>query len=303
MPRPIRKPLAENADAGICVVPAGRTNRRIRLSGMVIGFRFWRMSVDITSSGRASPAARKAKPRPRPFQAAIGLTLAACVLLAWAAIHIGGVFFFDVGWSSLVFVPILVAVQCWLTVGLFIVAHDAMHGSLAPGWPRLNAAIGAFILTIYAGFAWRRVRDAHMAHHDKPGTPEDPDFFADEPDRFLPWYRAFFLRYFGRRSIVFVFTVVGVYILLLGAPVLNVVLFYGVPSLLSSLQLFYFGTFRPHRHEEEGFVDRHNARSNEFGYLASLFTCFHFGYHHEHHDEPWVPWWGLPAQWRQARSS
>jgi beta-carotene ketolase (CrtW type) len=242
-----------------------------------------------------------ARPKLRPYQAAIGLTLASLVLLSWIAIHVAGVFFFEISWRSLPFVPVIVAVQCWLTVGLFIVAHDAMHRSLAPGWPRVNAAIGAFILTIYAGFAWRRVRGAHMAHHDAPGTAADPDFFADEPDRFWPWFRTFFARYFGARSILFVCSVVTLYILVLGAPVQNVVLFYGLPSLLSSLQLFYFGTFRPHRHEEEAFIDRHNARSNQFGYLASLLTCFHFGYHHEHHSQPWVPWWALPATWREEQ--
>lgn len=266
-------------------------------------FSFAPMNDVAIPAGQAPSSSRTRKPVLRPFQAAIGLTLAGCVLAAWIAIHVGAVFFLDVGWRTLPIVPVLIAVQCWLTVGLFIVAHDAMHGSLAPGWPRLNASIGAFILTIYAGFAWRRVRGAHMAHHDAPGTADDPDFFVDEPHRFWPWFRAFFLRCFGRRSILFVCTVVAVYILVLGAPVLNVVLFYGLPSLLSSLQLFYFGTFRPHRHEEDDFVDAHNARSNEFGYIASLLSCFHFGYHHEHHAEPWVPWWGLPSQWRQRQTS
>ena len=252
------------------------------------------------ASSEAQPASR---PRLRPFQAAIGLALGGCVLFSWIAIHIGAVFFLDLSWRTLPLVPLIVAVQCWLTVGLFIVAHDAMHGSLAPGWPKLNAAIGAFILTIYAGFAWRRVRNAHMSHHDAPGTADDPDFFVDEPERFWPWFKTFFVRYFGRRSILFVCTVVTLYILVFGASVANVVLFYGLPSLLSSLQLFYFGTFRPHRHEESGFADHHNARSNEFGYLASLLSCFHFGYHHEHHTQPWVPWWGLPSQWKEQQRS
>ncbi len=71
-----------------------------------------------------------------------------------------------------------------------------------------------------------------------------------------------------------------------------------MPSLLSSIQLFYFGTFARIARGER-FVDGHNARSNEFGFLASLLSCFHFGYHHEHHDQPWVPWWALPSQWRR----
>ena len=243
---------------------------------------------------------RSPKPVLRPFQAAIGLALGFVVMFAWIAIHLVSVFLFPLNWRTAPLVPLIVALQCWLTVGLFIVAHDAMHGSLVPGWHRLNSFVGTFILTIYAGFAWRRVRDAHMAHHDAPGTAADPDFFVDEPERFWPWFRTFFTRYFGLRSVLFVCTVVTTYILVIGASVFNVVLFYGLPSLLSCMQLFYFGTYLPHRHEEDGFSDRHNARSNEFGFLASLFSCFHFGYHHEHHSQPWVPWWALPDQHLRA---
>ena len=61
-------------------------------------------------------------------------------------------------------------VQCWLSVGLFIVSHDAMHGSLVPGGGRINDMIGGFLLFVYAGFAWKRMRSAHLAHHKAPGT-------------------------------------------------------------------------------------------------------------------------------------
>ncbi|MER0237328.1 fatty acid desaturase [Fulvimarina sp. MAC8] len=234
-------------------------------------------------------------PKVRPYQALIGLSLCAAVIVSWFAVHITAVFFFDITWATLPLVPLIAALQCWLTVGLFILAHDAMHGSLVPGRAKINSAIGGFILFVYAGFAWKKIRDAHFAHHDAPGTEADPDFYADDPENFWPWFRTFFSRYFGLRSVLFVSTVVTTYLVVLGAPVTNVVLFYGLPSLLSSLQLFYFGTYRPHRHEEAGaFADEHNSRSNEFGYFASLATCFHFGYHHEHHVAPWTPWWALP---------
>ena len=79
----------------------------------------------------------------------------------------------------------------------------------------------------------------------------------------------------------------------------QIVLLYGAPAILSSLQLFYFGTYRPHRHCDtsggDGFSDRHNARSDGFGSFVSLATCFHFGYHLEHHRRPDVPWWALPG--------
>ena len=42
------------------------------------------------------------------------------------------------------------------------------------------------------------------------------------------------------------------------------------------------------------FADHHNARSDDFTTLTSLATCFHFGYHLEHHRRPDVPWWALP---------
>ena len=32
----------------------------------------------------------------------------------------------------------VIGLLCWLNVGLFIVAHDCMHGSLAPGFPGIN---------------------------------------------------------------------------------------------------------------------------------------------------------------------
>ena len=95
-----------------------------------------------------------------------------------------------------------------------------------------------------------------------------------------------------------VHTVVGIYWLVLDIPMVQIVLLYGLPALGSSLQLFYFGTFRPHCHEADdaaGFADRHNTRSEDFGTLASLASCFHFGYHLEHHRRPDVPWWALPA--------
>jgi len=81
----------------------------------------------------------------------------------------------------------------------------------------------------------------------------------------------------------------------LRAPWLNLLLFWALPALMSSLQLFAFGTWLPHRHTEAAFADTHNARSSGLGSLGSLFSCFHFGHHHEHHLCPGAPWWRLPA--------
>ncbi len=230
------------------------------------------------------------------MQSVIGLALAALIAGGWLAIHFYGMFVFELTWASLPVALALATVQVWLSVGVFIVCHDAMHGSLAPGMKRVNSVIGAGLLMLYAGFNWRTLRDAHFTHHKLSGHTGDPDFDEDNPGNFLRWYWTFFKRYFGWQSLVFVHTVVGIYLLVFDVPFMQILVLYGAPALLSSLQLFYFGTFRPHHHSaEHTFADRHNARSNDFGALASLVTCFHFGYHLEHHRQPEVPWWALPA--------
>ena len=71
-------------------------------------------------------------------------------------------------------------------------------------------------------------------------------------------------------------------------------LFWAAPAVLSAVQLFYFGTYLPHRREAQDFADQHRTRTNEFPAIISLLTCFHFGYHHEHHSHPSAPWWRLP---------
>ncbi len=235
-------------------------------------------------------------------QAATGLSLAAAVCGVWLALHVAGMALVEVRWTTLPLVLVMAAVQCWLSVGMFIVAHDAMHGSLAPGRPRLNAAVGGTLLFLYAGFAWRRMRDAHFAHHRAPGSADDPDFDAVHPRSGIRWYATFLRRYFGWPSVAYVGSVVTLYQFVLGVPLANIVLLYALPAIASSVQLFYFGTFRPHRHahDDATFVDHHNARSEAFGPLVSLATCFHFGYHHEHHLNPATPWWALPSVRRQA---
>ncbi len=235
------------------------------------------------------------------LQTAIGLGCAGGIFALWLASHVYGVLFLTLeGWNWLIAPPLMIA-QTWAFVGLFIVAHDAMHGSLAPGHIQLSDMIGRGLLLLYAGFGWRKLRAAHFEHHKKAGTAGDPDFDADHPDHFARWYMTFLKRYFGPLSLVYVVGVTWGYVLIAGANPVNVTLFYGVPAIASSVQLFYFGTYRPHRHEESGFADRHNARSLHYSWLASLCSCFHFGYHHEHHLAPGIPWWGLPAEYRARK--
>lgn len=236
-------------------------------------------------------------------QATIGLLLASGIAAVYIALHIYAVFFLELSGWSIVAAVVLVPVLCWLNVGLFIVAHDCMHGSLAPGRPAVNRWVGRVALALYAGFWFDRFLAKHHAHHRHAGTADDPDFAENHPTRFWPWYLNFFREYFGLRELAVLFAIFWTYLLVLGAPPVNMLLFWGVPSILSSLQLFAFGTYLPHRHEGEApgaarFEDRHRARSNDYPGWLSLLTCFHFGYHHEHHRAPQLPWWKLPAERR-----
>jgi beta-carotene/zeaxanthin 4-ketolase len=64
---------------------------------------------------------------------------------------------------------------------------------------------------------------------------------------------------------------------------------------MSSFQLFLFGTFLPHREPINGYVNDCHSTSTSFSEFWSFISCYHFGYHEEHHDLPHLAWWQLPA--------
>lgn len=251
----------------------------------------------MSGGGYSDRMSSSAEPKPMPprRQAAIGLGLAGLIIAGWLAVHVWAVWFYP--WARFGVAPavLVIVLQCWLCVGLFIVAHDCMHGSLVPFRPAWNRPIGMLCLVLYAGFDFNALNPKHHLHHRHSGTGSDPDFLEAPPHGFWRWYVKFFAEYFSWRQLAVMAAIFWTYVLVLGAPVGNVVLFWALPSLLSSLQLFTFGTYLPHVPADTKFTDRHNARSNDYPAWLSLLTCFHFGYHHEHHLYPGVPWWRLPA--------
>jgi beta-carotene/zeaxanthin 4-ketolase len=228
-------------------------------------------------------------------QRGIGLALALAIIAAWLVMHVATMFFFPLSWATAPLAVIVVAIQTWLYVGMFIVAHDCMHGSLVPFTPWVNRRIGQVCLFLYAGFSFDALNHAHHRHHRHSGTAADPDFDDHPPYGFWRWFAKFFVEYFTLMQVAIIVGVYLVYVFALGASQYNALVFWGIPGLLSALQLFTFGTYLPHRPEAVPFADRHNARTNNFPVWLSLLTCFHFGYHHEHHLYPTAPWWRLPA--------
>ncbi len=184
--------------------------------------------------------------------------------------------------------------QTFLYTGLFITAHDAMHRTITPDYPRINDAIGQIAVGLYALFSYRRVRQAHWRHHDHPVSNEDPDFHGEEHAGFGRWYLRFMITYLSVPQLVGMAAVFTLLQHLVGVAVINLVVFWVVPALASTVQLFYFGTYLPHRKPPQGHEEPHRATSNDFAPWLSFLTCYHFGYHREHHERPDLPWWRLP---------
>ncbi|MCS7005882.1 MAG: fatty acid desaturase [Cytophagales bacterium] len=183
---------------------------------------------------------------------------------------------------------LLIFLQTHLYTGLFITAHDAMHGIVAPASPQLNRWIGKIAACLFAFNSYEKMLPKHHAHHKFVGTTQDPDFH--ESQHFGKWYISFLLEYVSWKQ---VFLMAITYnILTYFFSEWNVFLFWMLPSLLSTLQLFYFGTYLPHRGEHEP-NNIHKARSQKLHHFWAFVSCYFFGYHYEHHAFPHVPWWQL----------
>ncbi|MDX2128101.1 MAG: fatty acid desaturase [Chloroherpetonaceae bacterium] len=183
------------------------------------------------------------------------------------------------------------ALQGWLTTGLFITAHDAMHGTVSRiKW--LNHLIGAVASFLYAAMSYPMLRRNHFKHHEGPATPEDPDFNAASQNFFV-WFGSFIWRYKTWSQIILMALLYNFFERVLGISEITIWLFWVIPSLWGSLQLFYFGTYLPHRLPLEPQMQPHRARSQAKNHLWSFFSCYFFGYHWEHHESPRTEWWRL----------
>jgi beta-carotene ketolase (CrtW type) len=233
-----------------------------------------------------------------------GLGLAAGIVLAWLG-----------SWALLLpstlshlsatLVAVGVVLRTLLQTGLFIVAHDAMHGTLWPERPNANRRIGQLALLLYAALPYGRCHHNHGLHHRHAGTTLDPDHHGEGRPAVWWWFGRFMSAYLSPAQL----TALVLSWLALAAlaatrsssPFANVVLYGALPTLLSSMQLFLVGTFLPHRADpapsaREG---RHQPRSLEWPCWLSLLSCYHFGYHWEHHAHPHLAWHELPSARRR----
>jgi len=231
----------------------------------------------------------------------VGLLLAAFVLINWLTLLLGLLLLARQQelpiWGYFAAIPLM----SFCFSGLFILSHDSLHGSLVPGWPRLNRALGRLTFFLYAGLPFRKMLAAHSRHHDAPTTHEDPDsHFPGRPD-LLRWYLRFIWNYASPSTLLFYF-MAFILCQILGVSALDFWLLWAFPALLSSFQLFYFGTYRPHR-PPAPFLNPECAVDHGWSFWPSLLSCYHFGHHRRHHQRPDLPWWALATTSSPQRES
>ncbi|NCC12638.1 MAG: fatty acid desaturase [Spirochaetia bacterium] len=220
----------------------------------------------------------------------MGIFIASTVILAWAG-HLVWTLSLDSVEFSSVMVYIHILVQAYLYTGLFITAHDSMHGSVARN-RKVNDAFGQLALWLFAAFRYRPMFKKHMKHHHYSGTAEDPDFSVKSQHP-IRWFFHFFFNYVTVVQLITMAALFNIGRYVFGIPLVNLIVFWVVPAFLATFQLFYFGTYRPHRLPHTPSMEPHNARTQEKNHLWAMVSCWFFGYHWEHHEFPRMPWWRL----------
>jgi beta-carotene ketolase (CrtW type) len=218
----------------------------------------------------------------------MGLLIALTIILFWLGHLVWSLAFAEVSLSS----PMLyvhIAVQTYLYTGLFITAHDAMHGQVSPN-RKVNKEIGQVATLLFAALSYSRLWEKHLLHHRFSGAVGDPDYCTTSQN-FWRWWFSFMKNYISWWQIVILAVVFN--ILQIWINQWNLILFWILPSVLSTFQLFYFGTFQPHRLPHTEAMMPHNSRTQKGPHWWAMLSCYFFGYHFEHHESPRTPWWKL----------
>ena len=217
----------------------------------------------------------------------LGVVIGLLIMAAWFSL-LGYQLQWELNWRH-PWTYLAVMVMTHLYTGLFITAHDAMHGVVAPTNKRLNKAIG-FVSALLFAFNWYpKLFPKHHEHHRFVATDKDPDFHRGNAN-FFAWYYSFGRQYISIWQIVAM--AISFNLLKLVFPTENLILYWIVPSLLATFQLFYFGTYIPHR-GEHAVDNKHKSSTLKKNHLWAFLTCYFFGYHYEHHQSPGTPWWLL----------
>lgn len=226
----------------------------------------------------------------------MGLIIALTVIFLWLAHLVYLLVFAEVSFTSPVML-LHVAIQTYLYTGLFITAHDSMHGQVSQN-KLINTSIGRLCTWFFAALSYNQLNQKHKLHHQFPGEAGDPDFCTSSQNFWLWWF-SFLKNYISWIQIIIMAVVFN--ILQIWISQLNLILFWVLPSILSTFQLFYFGTYRPHRLPHSDTMMPHRSRTQKGSHLWAMLSCYFFGYHFEHHESPRTPWWKLYQIKNQTR--
>ncbi len=233
-------------------------------------------------------------------QTFIGLIIACFIIAIWT-ISLGIFLKLDISKTNIILILTAILWRTFFQTGLFITAHDAMHGVVFPKNSKINNFIGNLCVILYALFDYKKLLERHWLHHQNPASELDPDFHDGKHKKFFSWYFYFMFRYWSWLRFLGMTVAYHSVKNILHIPESNLILFWAIPLLLSSLQLFYFGTYLPHREPLEGYENSHHTQSIYRPFFWSLISCYHFGYHEEHHKYPYISWWQLPMIVKQEK--
>ena len=218
----------------------------------------------------------------------MGIVIAISIMLLWTGHLYYALAYVTVDFASPLFY-LHIIVQAYLYTGLFITGHDAMHASISKN-KYVNRVFGYSSVFLYAGLWYKQLVKNHHRHHMYPGTDKDPDFYV-KSQNFLFWWAIFMFRYLTIIQLVIMAIIFNVLKIWFDTP--SIIAFWMIPAILSTLQLFYFGTYLPHRRPHTQEMEPHRARTQKKNHLWAMLSCYFFGYHHEHHESPATPWWQL----------
>lgn len=219
----------------------------------------------------------------------MGIVVAIAVILAWGS-HLTYILLFAEVSVANPWMYVHILIQTYLYTGLFITGHDAMHGTIS-SQRSVNTFLGYLSVFLFAGMSYKRLKKNHGRHHKHPASEQDPDFYVSSQN-FLRWWAMFMWRYLTIVQIIIMAVIYNV-LLYLGVPDMKALLFWALPAILGTLQLFYAGVYWPHRLPHTPEMGPHKARSLKKNHIWAMISCYFFGYHSEHHDNPRIPWWQL----------
>ena len=218
----------------------------------------------------------------------MGVLIALLVIISWA-LHLAYMLLLQPVNLLDVWFWVHMLIQTWLFTGLFITAHDSMHGTISAN-RKLNNVIGFSATLLFAGMWYPMLIKKHKMHHVNPGTALDPDYYTGKQN-FFAWWFSFMKAYV---TIWQILIMAGLFNLgLLYFSEIQLIVLWIIPSILATFQLFYFGTYLPHRLPHATEMGIYKSRTLKKNHLWAMLSCYFFGYHYEHHASPQTPWWKL----------